>query len=97
MSKHIPNKIYLIYDNTDDPRAIWTTIKEREDDVEFVRATNDSKPVPVKIINDVPDYDTGIINDYGGGNVDWWMDYIRAEIGRCNEYWREYIEGLRDL
>ncbi len=39
------------------------------------------------------DYDTGLINDYGGGNVDWWQDYIRAEIERCNAYWRTIIES----
>lgn len=39
-----------------------------------------------------PDYDTGLINDYGGGNIGWWQDYIRSEIERCNEYWKERIE-----
>jgi len=43
---------------------------------------------------DIPDYDAGLLNDYGGGNVDWWQDYIRAEIGRCNEYWREQLEQV---
>ena len=37
------------------------------------------------------DYDPGILNDFGGGNVGWWMDYIRAEIDRCNEYWNDKI------
>jgi hypothetical protein len=36
----------------------------------------------------VPDYDAGLLNDFGGGNVEWWQDYIRAEIGRANDYWR---------
>jgi len=40
------------------------------------------------------DYDSGLLNDYGGGNVDWWQDYIREEIARCNGYWRDYFEGL---
>lgn len=31
----IPDKIYLIYDDTPEPRATWTTKKERWDDVEF--------------------------------------------------------------
>lgn len=39
------------------------------------------------------DYDAGLLNDYGGGNVSWWHDYIRAEIGRCNGYWRSVIES----
>lgn len=37
---------------------------------------------------DVEDYDCGLINDYGGGDVEWWQDYIRAEIGRANDWWR---------
>ena len=40
---------------------------------------------------DIPDYDPGTLNDYGGGNVDWWFNYIRAEINGCNEYWREQL------
>lgn len=35
------------------------------------------------------DYDPGAINDWGGGNVGWWQDYIRSEINRANDYWRE--------
>lgn len=40
---------------------------------------------------EVPDYDAGLLGDFGGGNVDWWQNYIRAEIERANEYWREAI------
>jgi len=39
------------------------------------------------------DYDCGLMNDYGGGNVNWLHNYIRAEIGRCNDYWRSIIES----
>ena len=38
--------------------------------------------------DEIADYDCGLINDYGGGNVQWWQDYLRHEINRCNEYWR---------
>ena len=31
-------------------------------------------------------YDIGLINDFGGGNVEWWQDYIRAEVERANEF-----------
>lgn len=31
-------------------------------------------------------YDAGQLNDYGGGDVDWWWDYMRAEIDRANEF-----------
>lgn len=31
-------------------------------------------------------YDAGLLNDYGGGNTEWWQDYVRAEIGRANDF-----------
>lgn len=42
-------------------------------------------------MSDIQDYDAGLLNDFGGGNVEWWQDYIRAEIGRANDYWREQV------
>ena len=36
----------------------------------------------------MPAYDAGLLNDFGGGNVEWWQDYIRAELGRADEYYR---------
>ena len=38
------------------------------------------------------DYDAGLLNDFGGGDVNWWQDYLRAEIERANEFWREQTE-----
>ena len=37
------------------------------------------------------DYDSGMINDHGGGDKGWWMDYIRAEVDAANEHWRQQI------
>jgi len=37
-------------------------------------------------------YDAGLLNDFGGGDVNWWQDYLRAEIERANEFWREQTE-----
>jgi len=42
------------------------------------------------------DYDPGLLNNHGGGNVEWWMDYIRSEINSCNAYWRELIESHQE-
>lgn len=47
--------------------------------------------ITLEDILDEQDYDPGLLNDYGGGNVQWWQDYIRAEINRCNEYWRTLL------
>ena len=43
----------------------------------------------------LPDYDAGLLNDLGGGDAGWWQDYIRAEIGRANEYWREALAAVK--
>jgi hypothetical protein len=43
------------------------------------------------------DYDAGLLNDFGGGDVGWWQDYLRAEIGRANDYWREIHDQQNTL
>jgi hypothetical protein len=48
-------------------------------------------------LNETPDYDAGLLNDFGGGNVEWWQDYLRAEIGRANEFWRDAIDSIAAL
>jgi len=51
-----------------------------------------SDPYSISLLTE-PDYDCGLLNAYGGGDVGWWHDYIRSEIDRCNQYWRKLIEG----
>jgi hypothetical protein len=43
----------------------------------------------------LPDYDAGLLNDFGGGDAEWWQDYIRAEIGRANDYWRAALAAVK--
>ena len=38
-------------------------------------------------------YDAGLLNDWGGGNVEWWQDYLRAEIERSNDFHIEANES----
>lgn len=38
---------------------------------------------------DMADYDAGLLNHFGGGDVEWWQDYLRAELGRANDFWRD--------
>lgn len=38
-------------------------------------------------------YDSGLLNDWGGGNVGWWQDYIRVELGRAHEFYAAQIEA----
>ena len=36
-------------------------------------------------------YDAGLLSDFGGGNVEWWQDYIRAELGRAHEFYQSQV------
>ena len=36
-------------------------------------------------------YDAGLLNDFGGGNVEWWQDYIRAELGRAHDFYQSQV------
>jgi hypothetical protein len=38
-------------------------------------------------------YEAGLLNDYGGGNVSWWHDYIRYEVDKANDWWRQQVEA----
>ncbi|MDO2946978.1 hypothetical protein M8828_01145 [Aeromonas simiae] len=39
-------------------------------------------------------YDAGHLNDYGGGNVGWWHDYIRSELNRAHDFYQsQFGEG----
>ena len=48
------------------------------------------------MITETNEYDSGFLNDYGGGNVAWWHDYIRGEVARCNDFWREQLEQAQE-
>lgn len=38
-------------------------------------------------VPELEEYDAGVLNDFGGGNVGWWQDYIRSELGRAYEFY----------
>jgi hypothetical protein len=40
------------------------------------------------------EYDAGSLNDYGGGNVEWWWDYIRYELGKAHDHYQEQVDEL---
>ncbi len=42
------------------------------------------------------EYDAGLLNDFGGGNVGWWQDYIRAELGRAHEFYQSQVDHAGD-
>ena len=57
-----------------------------------VRWGIDSAPQPQPVSPlELSEYDAGLLNDFGGGNVEWWQDYIRAELCRAYEYYQSQI------
>ena len=41
-------------------------------------------------------YDAGYLNDFGGGNVSWWHDYIRSELGRAHDFYSSQIAAAQE-
>jgi hypothetical protein len=39
-------------------------------------------------LGELSDYDAWLLGDGGRGDIGWWHDYLRAEIGRANDHWR---------
>jgi hypothetical protein len=62
-------------------------------DVSKGKTMNKKEQKILQSILNESDYDAGLLNSYGGGDVIWWFDYIRAEVNRCNEYWRSIVES----
>jgi hypothetical protein len=62
-----------------------------EDREEFQAMIENLLAAPVQEPVALEEYDAGLLNDYGGGNVEWWQDYIRAELGRAYEHYQSQI------
>lgn len=41
-------------------------------------------------------FDAGILNDYGGGNVAWWLDYIRSLLGEAHDFYQDQADFYYD-
>jgi len=41
-------------------------------------------------------YEAGLLSDYGGGNVEWWHDYIRAELDHAHYYYQSQMSSSDD-
>ena len=54
----------------------------------LVKSTTD------ELIEELDCYDAGLINDFGGGNVGWWQDYIRAELERAHDHYADQHDAL---
>lgn len=64
-----------------------------EDNVDWLYKENMNKRETLQSILNELDYDSGLMNSYGGGNVLWWHNYLRDEINHCNEHWRIIIKN----
>jgi hypothetical protein len=61
---------------------------------EYIMADLD-KPLPEPdAIPALETYDAGILNDYGGGDVDWWIDYIRSELGAAHDFYQAQVDSI---
>lgn len=49
------------------------------------RIEQEEQSVPV--VGEPDCYDAGLLGDFGGGNVEWWQDYIRAELARAHDFY----------
>ena len=43
---------------------------------------------------ELDEYDAGLLSSAGGGDVDWWQDYLRAELERAHAFYQSQLEGL---
>lgn len=86
--------------------AIWELVEEMEANSPHMISSGEMvgtlKSILLEKVEQKPlahasfqDYDAGLLSDYGGGNVTWWMDYIRVELERCNEHWREQLSAYQ--
>ena len=41
----------------------------------------------------MPTYDAGLLSNYGGGDVEWWQDYIRAELILANYFYHSWWQS----
>ena len=65
-------------------QPIETMPEEKADDVD-ARFLQAAQAVPV--VGEPDCYDAGLLSDFGGGNVAWWQDYIRAELARAHDFY----------
>lgn len=61
--------------------ASWVTV--------YSEKNRPAPSVPADVVLDR--YDAGLLNDFGGGNVEWWQDYIRAELGNAHDFYQSQI------
>jgi hypothetical protein len=77
------------------PEIINDFIKGQQSRIYAAQEAEEQRDRLTEAARTLPDYDAGLINDFGGGYVEWWQDYLRAEIGRANDYWRAALDAVK--
>lgn len=76
-----------------DPCNFWSCPWRDGACVSKVHPPAPSAPLGGAVALDLDYYDAGLLNDYGGGNVQWWQDYIRNELGRAHAFYQSQIDA----
>ena len=64
--------------------AVIELLQEAADEIDALQART-------QVQGELDPYDAGLLNDFGGGNVEWWQDYIRAELGHAHDFYQSQI------
>lgn len=64
--------------------SVIELLQEAADEIDALQAR-------ARVQGELEPYDAGLLNDFGGGNVGWWQDYIRAELGRAYDFYQSQI------
>ncbi|WP_395443624.1 hypothetical protein [Caulobacter sp. UC70_42] len=81
---------------SDEPRsALFSRVASELDLLVAARlaARAEGRRSPGGEILNLAAYDAGSLSDYSGGNVSWWQDYIRAELGHAHEFYQAQVVG----
>jgi len=62
-----------------------TAIKSLDwDAIRHIRASDNNS-----FVEEIPPFDAMSLNDYGGGDVSWWHQYIRSLLKKADVYYRD--------
>lgn len=82
---------------SDEAHAVYPAPASVLDAIDLVlsalKAAERPQPLPGDGI-ELDCYDAGLLSDYGGGNVEWWWDYLRAELGRAHSFYQSQVAAL---
>ena len=86
-------KKYKVYKD-DLCEETFSDMKEKSVEVYKCDEADKEKEQLKSEVKGIKDFIPGVIDDCGGGNVDYWEDCIYTEIRRCNEYWRKALKEV---